>query len=47
VLKEEATLLALLVLLAKVIAGLADLTSYLELQEDFTIVDGKVLAALA
>ena len=31
VLKEKATLLALLVSLAKVITGLVDLTSYLEL----------------
>ena len=45
--KEEATLLALLTLLAKVIAGIADLISYLELQEDFTIAKGKALAALA
>jgi hypothetical protein len=45
--KEEATLPALLTSRAKAMAGLADLTSYLESQEDSTIANGKLLAALA
>jgi hypothetical protein len=44
--EEEATLPAPPTTLAKAIAGLADLTSYLESQEDSTIADGKLLAAL-